>query len=115
MFEEHRFFLGVFAFNGRGLENLVSFEPKLVHQVPADKRAQMIYCRVGNPTPEFLYVALKGNGKPMRLIPCGGKSGIHVPLAIIDDLPPDSLIELAIGAPEGLSAQVMIDMGFVEI
>jgi hypothetical protein len=51
----------------------------------------------------------------MRLFPCGSKSGIHVPLGIIDDLLPDSVIELLIAAPEGLTAKVMIDRGFVEI
>lgn len=115
MFEEHKFVQGMFAFQGRGLETPVSFEPKATYQVPADKRAQLIYCRLGNPTPEFLYVVLQRNGKPMRMFPCGGKSGIHVPLAIIDDILPDSLIELTIAAPEGLTAKLMIDMGFAEI
>jgi hypothetical protein len=115
MFEEHRFVQGMFAFEGRGLETPVSLEPKAVYQVPADKRAQLIYCRIGNPTPEFLYLVLRRDGKPMRLFPCGGKSGIHVPLAIIDDILPDSVIELVIAAPEGLTAKVMIDLGFVEI
>jgi len=105
----------MFAFEGRGLETPVSLEPKAVYQVPPDRRAQLIYCRIGNPTPEFLYLVLQRDGKPMRLFPCGGKSGIHVPLAIIDDLLPDSLIELVIAAPEGLTAKVMIDLGFVEI
>jgi hypothetical protein len=115
MFEEHKFVQGMFAFTGRGLETPVSLEPKAVYQVPPDKRAQLVYCRVGNPTPEFLYLVLRRDGKPMRLFPCGGKSGIHVPLAIIDDILPNSLLELAIAAPEGLTAKVMIDMGFVEI
>jgi hypothetical protein len=115
MFEEHRFVQGMFAFEGRGLETPVSLEPKAVYQVPPDKRAQLIYCRIGNPTPEFLYLVLQRDGKTMRLFPCGGKSGIHVPLAIIDDILPDSVIELVIGAPEGLTAKVMIDLGFVEI
>jgi hypothetical protein len=115
MFEEHRFIQGMFAFRGAGLESPVSFEPKAVYQVPSDKRAQLIYCRLGNPTPEFLYVALNRNGKPMRMFPCGAKSGIHVPLAIIDDILPDSVLELLIAAPEGLTAKLMIDLGFVEI
>lgn len=51
----------------------------------------------------------------MRLFPCGARNGIHVPLAIIDDILPDSVLELSIAAPEGLSAKVMIDLGFVEI
>jgi len=115
MFEEHRFVQGMFAFEGRGLENPVSFEPKAVYQVPSDKRAQLIYCRVGNPSSEFLYVALNRDGKSMRMFPCGAKSGIHVPLAIIDDILPDSVLELVIAAPEGLKSKVMIDLGFVEI
>jgi hypothetical protein len=115
MFEEHKFIQGMFAFEGRGLETPVSLEPRATYKVPPDKRAQMIYCRVGNPTPEFLYLVLQRDGRSMRLFPCGGKSGIHVPLAIIDDILPDSMIELVIAAPQGLAAKVMIDLGFVEI
>ena len=115
MFEEHKFVQGMFTFQGRGLEAPVSLEPKALYQVPSDKRAQLIYCRIGNPTPEFIYLVLTRDGKPMRLFPCGGKSGIHVPLAIIDDILANSVLELAIAAPEGLTGKVMIDMGFVEI
>jgi len=115
MFEEHRFVQGMFAFEGRGLETPVSFEPKVVYRVPADKHTPLTYCRLGNPTPEFLYVVVERDGTPMRLFPCGAKSGIHVPHAINDDILPDSTIELLVGAPEGLSAKVMIDLGFVEI
>ncbi len=115
MFEEHRFIQGMFAFKGRGLENPVSFEPKVTYQVPPDKRAQMIYCRVGNPTAKFLYVILQQDGKPIRMFPCGRESGIHVPLAIIDDILPGSVVELSIAAPKGLKGKVMIDLGFVEI
>jgi hypothetical protein len=75
----------------------------------------LIYCRIGNPTGEFLYLVLRRNGQSMRLFPCGAKSGIHVPLAIIDDILPDTVPELVIAAPAGLAAKVMIDMGFVEI
>jgi hypothetical protein len=38
-----------------------------------------------------------------------------VPLAITDDILPDSVVELVIAAPAGLKSKVMIDMGFVEI
>ncbi len=115
MFETHRFVQGMFAFEGQGLETPVSLEPKAIYQVPPDKRAQLIYCRIGNPTPEFVYLVLQRDGKPMRLFPCGGKSGIHVPLAIIDDILPDSVVELMIAAPERLAGKIMIDMGLVEI
>lgn len=114
MHETHKFFIGMFAFEGRGLETPVSLEPKAVYTVPPDKRAQFIYGRIGNPTAEFLYVALQRDSKSMRLFPCGPKSGIHVPLAIIDDCLPGSIVELKIAAPAGLAAKVMIDVGFVE-
>jgi hypothetical protein len=115
MFEEHKFIQGMFAFKGRGLESPVSFEPKIIYRVPADKRAQLIYCRIGNPSPKFLYLVLQREGKPVRMFPCGRESGIHVPLAIIDDILPGNVLELLIAAPKGLKAKVMIDLGFVEI
>jgi hypothetical protein len=115
MFEVHRFVQGIFAFQGCGLETPVSLEPKASYQVPPDKRAHLIYCRIGNPTAEFLYLTLHHDGKSMRLFPCGAKSGIHVPHAISDDILPDTVIELMIAAPEGLAGKVMIDLGFVEI
>jgi len=114
MLEEHKFFTGMFGFEGRGLEEPASLEPRAVYTVPPHKRAQFIYGRIGNPTTEFLYVALQRDGKSIRLFPCGPKSGIHVPLAIIDDYPPGSVVELKIAAPAGLAAKVMIDVGFVE-
>lgn len=115
MFEQHKFVQGMFAFKGRGLEKPVSFKPKAVYRVASDKRAQPIYCRVGNPTSKFLYVVLTCDGKPMRMFPCGGNAGMHIPLAVIDDILPDSILELVIGAPEGLSGKIMLDFGLVEI
>lgn len=115
MLETPRFIQGMFAFEGRGLENPTSFTPKLTYQVPGDKRAQFVYCRVGNPTPEFLYVVMNRDGQPMRLIPCGAKAGIHVPLAIVDDILPDTVLEITVAAPERLVAKLMIDVGLVEI
>jgi hypothetical protein len=114
MSETHKFFTGMFAFEGRGLEEPVSLEPKAVYTVPQDKRAQFIYGRIGNPTTEFLYVALQRDSVSIRLFPCGPKSGIHVPLAIVDDCLPRSVVELRVAAPEGLAGKVMIDVGFVE-
>jgi len=115
LLETPRFIQGIFAFEGRGLEHPTGFTPKITYQVPPDKRAQFIYCRVGNPTSEFLYVVMNQNGRPMRMIPCGAKAGIHVPLAIVDDILPDTLLELTVAAPESLSAKLMIDVGLVEI
>ena len=114
MLEEHKFFTGMFGFEGRGLEEPVSLEPRATYTVPPNKRAQFIYGRIGNPTTEFVYVALQRDGKSVRLFPSGPKAGITVPLAIIDDCLPGSTVELKIAAPVGLATKVMIDVGFVE-
>ncbi len=115
MFEEHKYIQGMFAFEGRGLEVPVSFEPRVVYRVPSDKHTHVTYCRLGNPTTEFLYVVVERDGKPIRLFPCGAKNGIHVPHAVHEDILPDSVIELRVAAPEGVAAKVMIDLGLVEV
>jgi hypothetical protein len=51
----------------------------------------------------------------MRYFPVGAKSSIHVPLAVVEDLSPGSVMEVLIGAPEGMKSTVVVDAGFVEI
>ena len=43
------------------------------------------------------------------------KASIHIPLAVVEDLFPDTKIDVTISAPAGVSGQVVIDIGFVEI
>jgi hypothetical protein len=115
MLETPKFMQGVHSFRGAGLERAVPMRPAAVHHVPGDKRAQLIYLRAGNSTAEMIYVSLLRNKKVMRLFPIGAKSAIHVQLAIVEDIDPDSELELCVGAPEGLDGSVLIDMGLVEI
>jgi len=51
----------------------------------------------------------------MRLFPVGAKEAVHVPLSIVEDVDPESELELCIGAPEGLDGAIVIDMGVLEI
>jgi hypothetical protein len=83
--------------------------------VPNDKRAQTIYFRAGNPTAEMIYLVLTRRGIAMRYFPVGAKSAIHVPLAVVEDLPPGSAIELLVAAPQGIESSVLLDVGFMEI
>jgi assimilatory nitrate reductase catalytic subunit len=83
--------------------------------VPYDRRAQLIYLRAGNATSELVYLALNRGGKSMRLFPVGAKEAVHVPLSIVEDVDPESELELCIGAPEGLDGAIVIDMGVLEI
>jgi hypothetical protein len=38
-----------------------------------------------------------------------------VQLAIVEDIDPETELELCLGAPEGLNGKVVVDMGLMEI
>jgi len=115
MLETPRFLQGVCTFVGKGLESPVPFTPRLVYEVPHDKRAQLLYLRAGNSTDEMVYLLLSRHSRRMRYFPIGAKGAIHVTLAIVEDIPPESELELLIGAPEGSSGAVLVDMGLMEL
>ena len=115
MLEKASFIQGVFAFEGRGLERPAALRPDAGYSVPPDRRAQLFYLRAGNPAPEFIYLLVSLNGRPLRYFPVGARAGLHIPLAIVEDLPPEGRLEVTVGAPEGLRSSVMIDIGLVEI
>ncbi|WP_428484884.1 hypothetical protein [Rhodopila sp.] len=110
-----RFLNGAYHFIGNGYDKPNLLDPRLVYTVPFDKRAQLIYVRLGNSTSEMIYLSLMHDGKPIRLFPVGAKSASHVPLAVVEDLPPDSRIELFLAAPSGCSGSAVVDLGLVEI
>jgi hypothetical protein len=115
MLETPKFIQGVYSFEGQGLEHPVSLSPKDEYTVPFDKRAQLIYLRAGNSTPEMIYLLLSRNGRPIRYFPIGARGAVHVQLAIVEDMSPESRLELSVGAPEGVRGVVMVDIGLVEI
>lgn len=115
MLENPRFIQGVFAFEGRGLERPEPLKPEVTYRVARDRRAQLIYFRAGNSAPEMVYLVLRQNEKPLRYFPIGARSATHVPLAIVEDIPPDARVDVSIGAPEGVRGMVMLDIGLMEI
>ena len=110
-----RFLQGTFPFTGAGYAKPALLDPSLVYVVPADKRAQLIYLRAGNSTAELACVSLVQDGKPARLFAVGAKGGTHVPLAVVEDLQPDTKIEVFFAAPEGVSGTMVLDVGIIEI
>jgi hypothetical protein len=110
-----RFLQGAFNFTGKGYDAPALLDPALVYTVPFDKRAQMIYARLGNSSSEMIYVSLMQDGKPVRLFPVGAKGASHVPLAVVEDVQPDSRIELFLAAPAGCSGTAVVDLGLIEI
>ena len=51
----------------------------------------------------------------MRMFPMGAKDGVNVPLRVVEDVDPDSLLELVLSAPDGTSGDVVVDFGLVLI
>ena len=115
MSEKPAFIQGLFSYEGAGLAKPIPFEPRVTYTVPGDKRSQMIYFRAGNASPEMVYLALMRRGAVMRYFPIGAKGAVHVPLAVVEDLSPETEIEVLIAALEGLKSSVLLDVGFMEI
>ncbi len=110
-----QFLQGVFSFVGHGYENPRLLHESLSYTVPIDRRTQPIYFRGGNSSSEMIFAVMMRDGAPMRYFAIGAKAGTHVPLAVVEDLQPETKIEIFIGAPSGASGSVMIDVGLVEI
>lgn len=115
MLEQPVFIQGLYSFDGQGLGMPQPLEPAASYVVPGDKRAQLIYFRAGNSAPEMIYLLLLRNQKPMRYFPLAAKGAIHVPLAVVEDLDPDTTLEVMLAAPAGIKGSVVLDMGLVEI
>lgn len=110
-----RFLQGAFPFTGAGYDKPAMLDPSLVYVVPADKRAQLIYLRGGNSSGELAFIRLMQDGKPARTFSIGARGGIHVPLAVVEDLQPDTRIEVYFGAAAGVSGTLVLDLGIIEI
>jgi hypothetical protein len=110
-----KFLNGVYAFSGTGYDKPTLLSDKLVYTVPGDKRSQLIYLRAGNSCSELICVVLMQDGKPLRYFPVGAKSVQHIQLAVVEDIFPDSKLEVFFAAPTGVQGTVVIDVGLLEI
>lgn len=108
------FIQGIFPFTGSGQETPKPLKGA-TYAVPGDKRAQMIYFRAGNSSKDLITLVLLSDGKPIRYFPVGGRDAIHVPLAVVEDLPPETKISLDVAAKKGEEGVLAVDIGFVEI
>jgi hypothetical protein len=111
---EPKFIQGIFAFAGAGYAEPVPLVGAS-YAVPSDKRVQPLYFRAGNSSAEMVAIMLMRDGKLMRYFPIGAGSSSHVQLAVVEDLAPDTKLDLMIAAPEGAGGTVVVDLGLVEI
>ena len=110
-----RFLQGVYAFEGKGLDQPVPFDGALSYVVPDGIVAQAVYFRGGNSAGELICVVLMRDGKPMRYFPIGAKGDVHIPLRVTEDLDAGTTLELHLSAPAGLTGTVVVDLGMVEV
>ncbi|MEZ0351493.1 molybdopterin oxidoreductase [Mycobacterium sp. pR1184] len=110
-----RFLQGAFTFDGKGYDAPVVLDSSLRYVVPAGAVTQPVYFRGGNSTDELVTIVLMRDGAPMRYFPVGAKDSVHVPLRVVEDLIADTVIEVFVAAPDGLSGTVFVDIGLVEI
>ena len=110
-----KFLNGVFMFKGAGLDKASLLDSSLVYSVSSDRRAQLVYLRAGNSADALVCLTLMRDGKAMRYFPIGAKAGQHVPLTVVEDLQPETKLEVYVAAPEGVSGQIVVDIGLIEI
>jgi hypothetical protein len=110
-----KFLQGVFPFHGAGYGSPLPISETLDYTVPATKRAQLIYFRGGNSALDMVCVVLMRDGTPIRYFPISGAGAVHVPLAVVEDLEPDTLVTLGLAAPNGAVGTLIVDVGLIEI
>lgn len=115
-----RFLQGVFPFTGHGLDKPEAVDSSsggaaTTFVVPSGSIAQPLYFRGGNSSAELIVVTLLRDGQPMRMFPMGAKSGVNIPLRVVEDVDPDSVLELVLAASEGTTGEVVVDFGLVLI
>lgn len=114
MYSKPHLLQGIFPFEGKGLAHPLALGEPTTYVVPAGRRAQLVYFRAGNNCDEVICATLLRNGVPMRLFPVGARADTHVSLAVIEDLLPQTRLEVALSAPRGASGELILDIGLVE-
>ncbi len=109
-----RFLQGAYDFEANGYDKPVLLDDSLRYVVPAGATTQPVYFRGGNSTKQMITVVLFRDGKPMRYFPIGAKGSTHVALRVVEDLLADTVLELYVAAPEGVSGTAVVDLGLVE-
>lgn len=110
-----RFMQGVFPFTGRGLDKPGQLDAALRYVVPDGAVTQPVYLRGGNSAAELVCLVLMRDGTPMRYFPIGARAATHVSLRVVEDLPPGTVLELFVAAPDAVAGSLVVDLGMVEV
>ena len=76
----------------------------------------MVYFRAGNSAAEMITTRADARRRDDAPVP-DRRQGllVHIPLVVVEDLTPDTKLELLVAAPSGTSGTLALDMGLVEI
>ncbi|GAA2048777.1 molybdopterin oxidoreductase [Williamsia deligens] len=107
------FLQGVFPFTGTGLATSAPLDASLRYVVPSGLTAQPLYFRGGNSSDELVHVSLTCDGEVMRMFPMGARASVNIPLRVVQDVDPDSVLDLVFAAPDGCSGEMVVDFGMV--
>jgi hypothetical protein len=98
-------------FEGLGLDTPQSLNLK--YTVPKGRTAGMFYFRAGSTVSGMVNISVLRNGKLMRYFPIAANSAMHIPLAIVEELPGGTTIEIY-ASGEG-SGTLILDIGYLEV
>ena len=101
----------IMTFEGRGLESPMPLG--LSYVVRAGHTAGMFYFRAGSTVSGMVNVSVMRDGRLMRYFPIAANSAMHVSLAIVEELPAGTRIEI-LAAGEG-SGTLILDIGYLEV
>ena len=85
----------------------------LSYTVPNDRTSGMFYFRAGSTVGGMVNISVMRDGKLMRYFPVAPNSAIHVSLAIVEELPAGTRIDV-LAAGEG-AGTLILDIGYLEV
>src|SRR3569833_3337825 len=72
-----RLLQGIFAFEGKGLDQPFLLDAALSYVVPGGVHTQPVYFRGGNSSDELVCAILTRDGRPMRYFPIGARGDVR--------------------------------------
>ncbi len=99
------------TFEGQGLATPLPLG--LSYTVPEGRTAGMFYFRAGSTVGNLVNVSVLRDGALMRYFPVAANGAMHVSLALVEELPAGTRIEI-FAAGEG-SGMLILDVGYLEI
>jgi assimilatory nitrate reductase catalytic subunit len=111
-----RFLQGVFPITGRGLAKPGPIDPAAeVHGARTGSRPGACTSAAATPPASWSTSCCCATASRCAGSRSGAKGDVHVPLRVVEDLTGGTVVELHAAAPEGVTGELVIDLGLVEV